>query len=242
MPLPEPPPVILLDLDDTILTFTAGPRDFWAESFRAHADELPGVCPDAFRAAVRHVSDAFWGKPGRAAEARQDLFAARRRITADTFKRLGQASSSITDRIADHYTSTKETSCAPFPGALEGLRLFQEQGKRLALITNGSSTFQRAKIERYGLAGFFDAIFIEGEFGVGKPHASVFQAALDALDADAEQAWMIGDNLHADIAGAQALGIAGVWHDYSRADLDESPPAVPAHVIHGWSDLLGACS
>jgi HAD superfamily hydrolase (TIGR01458 family) len=42
---------------------------------------------------------------------------------------------------------------------------------------------------------------------LGKPSPAFFGAALDALDADAERTWMIGDDLEADIAGAQSCGL-----------------------------------
>lgn len=42
---------------------------------------------------------------------------------------------------------------------------------------------------------------------VGKPAAPYFEAALEALDADPEMAWMVGDDIDVDIAGAQALGM-----------------------------------
>jgi HAD superfamily hydrolase (TIGR01458 family) len=45
---------------------------------------------------------------------------------------------------------------------------------------------------------------------LGKPSAPYFQAALDALDADAELTWMVGDDIEADIRGAQAFGMKTV--------------------------------
>ena len=42
---------------------------------------------------------------------------------------------------------------------------------------------------------------------LGKPSATYFEAALEALDADPETAWMIGDDVDADIGGAAALGM-----------------------------------
>jgi hypothetical protein len=41
---------------------------------------------------------------------------------------------------------------------------------------------------------------------LGKPSASYFEAALEVLDADPEIAWMVGDDVDADIGGAGALG------------------------------------
>jgi HAD superfamily hydrolase (TIGR01458 family) len=75
---------------------------------------------------------------------------------------------------------------------------------------------------------------------LGKPSASYFEAALDALDADPEHAWMVGDDVDADIGGAAALGMhtilvrtgkfrddAGAWSAQPQAVVD-SIADVPA--------------
>jgi HAD superfamily hydrolase (TIGR01458 family) len=45
---------------------------------------------------------------------------------------------------------------------------------------------------------------------LGKPSPEYFAAALDALDADAELAWMVGDDLDGDVVGAQRQGMRTV--------------------------------
>ena len=42
---------------------------------------------------------------------------------------------------------------------------------------------------------------------LGKPSAAYFAAALDALEYDPEQTWMVGDDVEADIGGASAFGL-----------------------------------
>jgi len=42
---------------------------------------------------------------------------------------------------------------------------------------------------------------------LGKPTASYFAAACEALDADPQMTWMVGDDLESDIAGAQGTGM-----------------------------------
>jgi HAD superfamily hydrolase (TIGR01458 family) len=42
---------------------------------------------------------------------------------------------------------------------------------------------------------------------LGKPSAAYFAAALEALDADPERTWMVGDDLESDVAGAQGIGM-----------------------------------
>lgn len=45
---------------------------------------------------------------------------------------------------------------------------------------------------------------------LGKPNPSYFEAALEALDTDPDLAWMVGDDVEADIAGAQRMGMRTV--------------------------------
>jgi len=45
---------------------------------------------------------------------------------------------------------------------------------------------------------------------LGKPSSAYFEAALEALDADPPTAWMIGDDVEADVKGAQQHGMRAV--------------------------------
>jgi HAD superfamily hydrolase (TIGR01458 family) len=45
---------------------------------------------------------------------------------------------------------------------------------------------------------------------LGKPSAAYFGAAAEALDAEPELTWMVGDDIEADIAGAQRFGLRTV--------------------------------
>jgi HAD superfamily hydrolase (TIGR01458 family) len=45
---------------------------------------------------------------------------------------------------------------------------------------------------------------------LGKPSTAYFEAALEAIDADPELTWMVGDDIEADVAGAQAHGMRTV--------------------------------
>jgi HAD superfamily hydrolase (TIGR01458 family) len=45
---------------------------------------------------------------------------------------------------------------------------------------------------------------------LGKPSPAYFTAACEALDADPERAWMVGDDIEIDIAGAQSIGMRTV--------------------------------
>ncbi len=137
----------------------------------------------------------------------------RREIVRRALGRLDLPYSPVAEAMADRLTALRDEAIRPFPGALETLGRLQETGIRLALLSNGDGPTQRGKIERFALKGYFDHIQIEGEFGVGKPEERAFRNALTALDAEPGEAWMVGDNLEADILGAQQVGVHAIWVD-----------------------------
>lgn len=159
-------------------------------------------------------------------------------VVAAALESLGVDDGSRVERMATDYAALREEGLEPFPGALEALREFRSRGLRLALLTNGEADSQRAKVERFGLTGFFDCVLIEGELGFGKPDSRVFGLALERLDASPDQAWMVGDNLVADVGGAQAAGIHGIWHDYDRKGLPADASVRPDRIVHSLGELL----
>ena len=116
----------------------------------------------------------------------------------------------------------------PFPGAIEGLRALRALGLRMALVTNGSSATQRAKIERFDLAHRFEHIQIEGEFGQGKPELAVYRHALERLGCETCDAWMVGDNYEWEVVAPQKLGMCGIWYDPFDAGVPANATATPA--------------
>jgi putative hydrolase of the HAD superfamily len=58
-----------------------------------------------------------------------------------------------------------------------------------------------------------DAIVDSRSHGRVKPHPTIFQAALDALDVPAAEAVMVGDSLEEDVEGARALGLRAILID-----------------------------
>ena len=99
-----------------------------------------------------------------------------------------------------------------FPGARELLTQLRDSGRyRMAVVTNGTSDFQRRKLAATGLERFFDAVIVAGDVGAAKPCAEPFQAALAALGVPAQSAVMIGNDRTRDIDGARRFGIGGLW-------------------------------
>ena len=232
------PKAILFDLDDTILAYEAESERCWRQACHELALSLGGLEADAVAVSIEEVRAWYWRDSERDRRGRLDLITARREIVAAALDRLGTTDLALAHEIADVYDVLKEESVQPFPGAIETLRYLQHNGTRLALVTNGTKEYQRAKIDRFALEPLFDCIVIEGEFGSGKPDERVFSFALNGLDAAQSEAWMVGDNLHADIAGAQALNIYSIWVDWNARGLPPGNQVRPDDVIHKIAQLM----
>jgi len=115
----------------------------------------------------------------------------------------------------------------PMDGAVEALDAMKALGLHLAVVTNGIAKTQREKIERFGLTERFEYIFIDTEIGYSKPDPQIFKYALDKLQLQPEEVWMIGDNIRWDVGGPQAVGITGVWINSKQVVLPENFEIVP---------------
>ena len=232
------PKAILFDLDDTILAYDVVAEDVWRAVCERFAARLDGVETTEVVRAIQDHRKWYWGDPERHRRARLNLAVARREVVEGAFHSLGIDAPGLAMEIGESYRVEREQAVRPFPGALDTLRRIQSAGVRLSLVTNGSGVHQRSKVERHGLAPFFDPIIIEGEFGIGKPDERVYLHALDQLDALPTEAWMVGDNLEWEVAAPQRLGIFGIWVDSTGGGLPESSTVRPDRIIRSLPELL----
>ncbi|GAA4172667.1 HAD-IA family hydrolase [Gryllotalpicola koreensis] len=98
-----------------------------------------------------------------------------------------------------------------YPETLDALEALQEEGWRLAIVSNAVPELRRT-VQGLGIAGYFDAIIASAEVGYEKGHPEIFRTALRALGEPdpSGPVWMVGDNLEADIEAATRLGFGTV--------------------------------
>lgn len=233
-----PPRAMLIDLDDTILAAGQRPEVLLAIA-REFAAQLAPHAPETIADTLEAAFTLFWSDPERHRVARFGIPEARRSVVRDAFAGLPPLGADVAHRFADRFTEMREAMTVCFPGALEGLQALRDLGLRLALITNGSSATQRAKIERFGLAAYFDHIQIEGEIGFGKPEERAYRHAMAALGCAPHETWMVGDHLDWEVRAPQALGITAVWCDGRARGLPADAGCTPDHVVVSLDELPG---
>lgn len=231
------PSVMLLDLDDTIVVLSATSDPCWRVVCSRYASEIEDLSANQLFSAIQASSDVYWGDEDRHRRGRLDLPQARREVVRAAFIDLGLDDWELAQAVADAFTEARKRALYPFPGAIQTLEKFCQQGIRLGLVTNGTSEEQRDKIERLRLAVFFEHIFIEGEIGMGKPDVRVFQHALAMFEIEAQETWMVGDNLIWDVEAPQKLGIFSVWIDPTGNGLPPSSSVKPDLIVPSLAAL-----
>ena len=239
--LPKPK-AVLVDLDDTILSFRAGAGPCWERVCATYAPRLD-LSAEALLDAIDERRTWFWSDPARHRTGRLDLARTHRENVEAALVRLHRdapalaAKASVAAEIAEAYGRDREDSVTLLPGAIPALHQLRAQGLALALVTNGETAGQWRKIRRFELAPLFDTILVEQEVGYGKPDERVFTLALERLGVEAREAWMVGDNPVWDVFGPQRLGITGVWIDASGEGLRETGAERPALIIRSLAEL-----
>jgi putative hydrolase of the HAD superfamily len=232
------PRAVFFDLDDTLLDGVGAMQAAWPLVL-APVSEQFGVEVDRLRETIRTESAEFWKDEAAVGHWRLDLEGARTICIERAFKAEG-VDPAIARRIAEEYRDAFREHSHLFPDAIATLDAIRGRGLKTALLTNGAGHAQRDKITRFELESYFDTIVIEGEFGRGKPAREVFLHALEFVGVTPDEAWHIGDNLFADVGGAQSAGVHATWIHRERLQMRDDAPAVPDRTVAHLDEITAA--
>jgi putative hydrolase of the HAD superfamily len=238
--------LILCDLDDTLVV----ERGAAQAAFLATCDiarEMHGLDPAALTESVRAEARRLWRAaptieycreigissweglwarfaPGGGGLAELSAWAPAYRLEAwsRALAQHGVEDATLARQLAGEFGARRRSLQVPFADAEPALRQLRQE-YRLAILTNGAPDLQREKLHLSGLAGYFEAVFVSGDLGFGKPDVRVFAAVIDRVGQRAAELVMVGDGLRRDVAGAQQAGIPGMWID---RDGGQSEPGV----------------
>lgn len=115
-----------------------------------------------------------------------------------------------------------------FDDAFPTLDWLHGRGLRLGCVTNrvfGGPRFEE-ELHELGLDGYFEATVVSCDLGYMKPHPRIFEHVFAAMGIDPRETAMVGDSLKADVQGAQALGMMGVWRRVRKHDRRHEPEEV----------------
>lgn len=110
---------------------------------------------------------------------------------------------------------------------------------KLGIIANQSAgTGER--IEKWGIAKYFDVVIASAEAGLAKPDLRIFYMALEQANCLPEEAVMIGDRLDNDIVPAKKIGMKTVWvrQGFAKYQSINNESQRPNYIIDDIADIL----
>ena len=134
------------------------------------------------------------------------------------------------------------------PGTAEMLAKLRARGIRTGVISNlgWSGEALAGRLHRLLPEHEFEFVIASSDYGVRKPNPLIFRAALGKAGLAPEEAWFCGDQIDADVFGAQAAGLFPVWYEetsipngFARKNAGLTITGAHLH-IHHWRELIAA--
>ncbi len=129
--------------------------------------------------------------------------------------------------------------CAPLPGAKDLIEALA--GKvRLGIITNGFTELQRVRLERTGMAEYFELVTISEQVGVAKPDPMIFAHTYQQMgEPEKHRVLMVGDNPHSDIVGGLNFGLETCWLNMAgHPQIEGIAPQYTVDSLHQLKQIL----
>jgi putative hydrolase of the HAD superfamily len=217
---------VLFDLDGTLV-------DHETAAAAALAGWLPelGVTPGPdtparwHEIAERHL--VAW-------RAREITFAEqRRRRLRDFLPEVGvTVAEADLDDVFAGYARWYEKGWRAFDDVADALAAVAAAGLAVAVLTNGATRQQNAKLARAGLAGRVGPVWTPEDLEVAKPDPGAFRAACARWGLPPESVLSVGDRHDLDVLPARAAGLSAVL-----VDRDGTGPADEPHRVASLRDL-----
>ncbi|MGD2251301.1 MAG: HAD family hydrolase [Anaerolineales bacterium] len=213
----------IFDLGSTLIRFEGNWSEVVEASFEALAES---VAQSGVPIEVEDLILAF----------RDDLQAAHRardqdhierptwEVLRETLAGLGfpETSMGVLGSAVEAMYRVSERKWALMPGVHEVLKPLSKAGCRLGMISNaGDEANVHRLIDQSQLGPYFEPVLISAAEGIRKPDPRLFETVLRAWELPPQQVCMVGDNLGADILGAQKCGLYTIWLT-SKAEAPEN--------------------
>lgn len=195
---------VLLDVDFTL--FRPGPELGPEGYVRQGARHGLTLYPERYDAARRAAFADLQHHPG--LEHDEEIWVT---FTADIVRGMGGEAAAARDcAVAIVHEWERHENFFLYEDTLPVLEELRRHRLRIGLVSNGQRDLEEFA-EHHGLD--VDVAVGSKHHGYVKPHRSIFETALAALDVAAVDAVMVGDSVDDDIGGALALGMRAILLD-----------------------------
>ena len=212
---------LFFDLDHTLWDFERNSAATLQELYYDFDLQAKGIADfEHFRVTYEAHNEKFWERYRNGFIRREELRWKRMWHTLLDYKIADQA---LAHEIAARYLDKLPHQGLLVPHAKEILDFCTAANYRLHLITNGFEDGQWQKMRTSGIDHYFEAVITSEKSNSMKPHAAIFEFALQQTGAGLKESLMIGDALEADVLGAQRFGMDQVYFNPGKKAHSERP-------------------
>lgn len=201
---------IFFDLDDTLWNFQKNSALTFDYIFSQSGYDIQ---LEQFLEVYKPINEDYWA---RYRDGKIDKSTLRYGRLQDTFKILDfEITNDQIIQISEDYQLYLSEFNNLFPKAEETLKYLFEK-YNLHILTNGFKEVQIRKLNNSGISQYFKTLTTPEDVNVKKPHALIFEKALEKAETQKGNSVMVGDNLEADIFGAEQSGWQAIHFNLSE--------------------------
>jgi putative hydrolase of the HAD superfamily len=224
---------LFFDLDHTLWDFETNSeatlKDLYIE---LNLGEKATTDFSHFHKTYQHHNLIFWERFRKGYINREELRWKRMWRTLVDYKITDE---SLAKSMSDRYLDILPTKTSLFPHCKELLNYLTDKKYPMHLITNGFELTQHQKLKNSGIDHYFKEVITSEQAGIMKPHAAIFEYALNKANTTADQTIMIGDTLEVDILGAINAGMDTAYFNPAEPP---TPKIKPTYVIGNLGELM----
>ncbi len=213
MPGPTASPIVVFDLDGTLLDT---------------APDLITAVSSVIITAGGHEVDEAWMRPNVSFGGREMI---RRGLVAQSIAHTEEELDSLFRQFVAFYSENISAKTKPFPGLFDELDRLQGKGVKLAVCTNKLEGLTWPLLDQMEMTHWFSAVTGRDTFPVHKPDPRHLLGAIARAGGDPSRAAMIGDS-NTDILTARRAGIPSVAVTFGYTDVpvtELNPDRVISH-------------
>jgi putative hydrolase of the HAD superfamily len=209
---------IFFDLDRTLWDFDKNSRKVLNDIFINFKLNEFIESKSCFNNKYYEINDQLWSEYREDKITKEDL---RWKRFADTLMYFKINNKELSVQIGDYYVTHSPRQTLLFPYTKEVLDYLSKR-YQIHIITNGFEEVQYIKLKESGIINYFKKIILSEKVGVKKPHPFIFKKALKLTGATPKNSIMIGDDLYADIYGAQRVNMDHVYFNFHKMEHDKN--------------------
>jgi putative hydrolase of the HAD superfamily len=165
---------------------------------------------EEFVSTFKHINNLMWSEYHRGNISKEKL---RRQRFYQTLKTKNIDNYDLADKLDRQYIAESPKKTALMPHAVEALEYLKGKGYHMHIITNGFSEVQLEKLHCCKIDKFFDSVTTSEMACCQKPHARIFEYAMQPLHTQKRHCLMLGDDWDIDIKGAKDFGWDQIFYN-----------------------------